>query len=57
MPIKKGEWLAFGSEFISDIWVPEVHFPSAKKGQWYKLMKPNTAVHVHPNGKIVLSRR
>eukprot|EP00112_Aurelia_sp_Birch-Aquarium-sp1_P024598 Seg784.8 transcript_id=Seg784.8/GoldUCD/mRNA.D3Y31 product="Gamma-aminobutyric acid receptor subunit beta" protein_id=Seg784.8/GoldUCD/D3Y31 len=57
MPIKKGEWLAFGSEFLSDIWVPEVHFPSAKKGQWYKLMKPNTAVHVHPDGKIVLSRR
>ena len=51
------DWNAFGIETFRDIWVPEVHFPTAKKGKWYYLMKKNTALHIRREGTIFLSRR
>ena len=51
------QWNAFGIDTLNDIWVPEIYFPSAKKGKWYHLMKKNTALHIRKGGTTFLSRR
>ncbi len=45
------------SEAFDSLWIPEAHFPMAKKGSTFNLMKPNVAIHIHQNGWVFLSRR
>ena len=44
-------------DFINDIWVPDIYFPTGKKGKLQDITQKNALIRIRQNGTIYLSQR
>ena len=49
--------LTINARLISQLWTPDVFFPTGKKAAFHDVTVPNRLMRVHPDGKVVYSMR
>ena len=49
--------LELDNALMSKVWVPDLFFPSEKKGLLHQVTVPNKLMHIYPDGRIQYSQR